>query len=164
MKALIPLLALLFLMSFTLKAQAKGFRMDHDETLAVQEILGDLIVRNYNAHPEMVIRAYDKDIVLSNVHSHWRSCVNGIFIITEDQEPQGKARLLDVVDCQEELAFDIQAHDAQEQMPVFCPEIYQPVCGLKALENLNDLSTFPNLCYLNNAKADFLHHGECHSL
>lgn len=164
MKATISLLTLILLMSFTLEANAKGFRVEQEESIVVQEILGDLIVKRLNGHPEMKIRAYDREIILANVHTHWKSCFNGIFLISEDQEMNGEARLLDVVECQEEIIFDIHAFDPSTIQPIFCPEVYMPVCGFKELEGTQDIQTYSNLCKLNASKADFLHHGECHSI
>ena len=161
MKNLFALMSLLLLLSFTLEAQAKGFRLEENESVVVEEVLGDLIVKSLNSHPEMVIRAYDRDIKLSNVHTHWKSCINGIFLVTSEQ---GQARLLDVIECQEIIPHDIQAFDPNVEGPVFCPEIYQPVCGLNKNAELQDVKTFSNLCKLNSEKADFLHHGECHSI
>lgn len=164
MKATLALLTLIFLMSFTLEANAKGFRTGQDENIVVQEVLGDLIVKRLNGHPEMKIRAYDREITLANVHTHWKSCLNGIFLITEDQENNGEARLLDVIECQEKINFDINAFDPSIVQPIYCPEIYMPVCGFKELEGTQEIETYSNLCKLNASKADFLHHGECHSL
>lgn len=155
---MITLTCLILLFQIPHLAQAKGTRLNESDYANIIEVTGDLIVRNANAHPMMSIREHGREIQLTNVHTHWRSCLNGVFLITNDQSD---VRLIDVLECQEQISFDDVREVDQQALAEQCPEIDKPVCGLDKNALLQEMRTFSNLCHLNGQMADFLHYGEC---
>lgn len=139
------MLTLLFLLG--LMGQAKA---------AVQsEISGDLIITRTAETPlKMEIRGLFKTLTLTNVHTSYNTCLNGVYIVEENQDIIGTYTLVAVVDCDLEIYDQSQLYQRRN---LLCPEVYAPVCGNLA----GSKEIFSNLCDLNSAGAEFIDYGSC---
>jgi hypothetical protein len=75
-----------------------------------------------------------------------QTCENGIFELVNNFHPEDTYSLIEIYDC----------YDKVEE-PVYCPEIYMPICG----KFNNEEKTFGNFCELTSSGAEFVHPGDC---
>jgi len=134
----------------------------------VFEVTGELsIIDKMNAPLEMSISTEHGVFELTNVHTPFRSCVDGRYAIVNNMYPQGTYTLLEVIDCVPEFID----YKFEENQVTICPEIYLPVCGQpkmpKCAKGFACIQVMPapvvygNLCELKAAKAQPLPAKSC---
>ncbi|OUR94830.1 hypothetical protein A9Q84_17120 [Halobacteriovorax marinus] len=78
-----------------------------------------------------------------------QECASGIFTIVEDTFGGSDTySLINVDSCFKTVR------------PIFCPEVYMPVCAANGEEE----RTYSNTCFMNGSGAKFVHLGECGTL
>lgn len=133
----------------------------------LMEVQGSLHFMNQdeiNAARPVITTAFG-DFPISGVETYLEQCTNGTFLVQENlsdlSDPRGTYILWESFGCESTKdLFELVSLDQDEQGPIFCPEIYQPVCG----HNGHESWTYSNLCHLNADKAVFLGNGQCSNL
>ena len=108
----------------------------------------------------MILTTEHRKFKVVNVDHDVTSCNVGLFKIVNNYYPRDTYSLVEVNECYEEAKGDFK----------YCPQVYQPVCGMPKKPNCLDRiciqvmpspKTYSNYCALHNARARFISVGKC---